>query len=183
MYTRTATGEDALEVRRILDAAMLEPGDVEGRIDANDVFVAGDRWPATRADRADRDGSARTGETSRAESGEATQPGHGESARPRRGESANADERILGTIVLEPLEDVTERPEGAGDGAHVSAIGVRRRHRGQGIGRMLVECALEREGRLTARFDAGVRPFYDSLEFSIEPIDDERYRGSLVRSR
>ncbi|SFS34871.1 GNAT family N-acetyltransferase [Halostagnicola kamekurae] len=174
MYTRTATSEDALEVRRILDAAMLEPGDVEGRIDANDVFVAGDRRPATRA-RADRAGSARIDKTSRAESGESTQTG--------RDESANADERILGTIVLEPLEDVAEGFEGAGDSAHIGAIGVRRRHRGQGIGRALVERALEREGRLTAHFDAGVRPFYDSLEFSIEPIDDERYRGSLEESR
>ncbi|KDE58958.1 hypothetical protein EL22_01090 [Halostagnicola sp. A56] len=180
MYTRTATSEDALEIRRILDAAMLEPGDFEGRIDVNDVFVAGDRWPATRVDHA---GSARTGESSRAESGESTRPGHGESTRPGRGEPANVDERILGTIVLEPLAEVAERPEGAGDGAHISAIGVRRRHRGQGIGRALIERALEREGRLTAHFDAGVRPFYESLEFSIEPIDDERYRGSLEGSR
>ena len=147
MYTRIASTDDALEVRRILDAAMLEPGDVEGRIQANDVFVAGDRWPATRS-----------------ESLESTQIS--------RGESAKTDERILGTVVLERLE-------GAVDGAHVSAIGVRRKHRGRGIGRALVEAALEREGRLTARFDAGVRPFYEALEFSIESIDDERYRGSL----
>ena len=147
MYTRIASTDDALEVRRILDAAMLEPGDVEGRIQANDVFVAGDRWPATRS-----------------ESLESTQIS--------RGESAKTDERILGTVVLERLE-------GPVDGAHVSAIGVRRKHRGRGIGRALVEAALEREGRLTAHFDAGVRPFYEALEFSIESIDDERYRGSL----
>ncbi|ELY46091.1 GNAT family N-acetyltransferase [Natronorubrum sulfidifaciens] len=128
-YVRTATADDALEVRRILDAAMLEPGDVEARIEAGDVLVAGDRRGGTTGDR----------------------------------------ERILGTIVLEPLE--------SDPGAHIAAIGVRRRQRAQGIGRTLIDHALERRGRLTARFDAGVRPFYDALGFSIEPIDDRRYRG------
>ncbi|AFZ72845.1 GNAT family N-acetyltransferase [Natronobacterium gregoryi] len=127
-FVRSARPEDALEVRRILDAAMLEPGDVDARIDDSDVFVAGDRTGAT--------------------------------------------ERILGTAVLEPLE--TQH------GAHLSAIGVRRRHRGNGLGRRLVERSLEREGRLTARFDDGVRPFYDSLGFTIESVDEQRYRGVLV---
>lgn len=137
MFVRTATTGDALEVRRILDAALLEPGDVEGRIDAGDVFVAGDR--------------------------------NGMSAR------AGDDDRILGTVVLEPLERES--------GAHVGAVGVRRRHRDQGIGRALIETALEREGRLTARFDDGVRPFYERLGFSIEPIDEQRYRGTLTLDR
>lgn len=128
-HVRAATADDTLEVRRILDAAMLEPGNVEGRIDAGDVLVAGDQ----------------------------------------RGGSSGGRERILGTVVLEPLEDDL--------GAHIAAIGVRRRHRGRGIGRTLIEHALERRGRLTARFDTGVRPFYDALGFSIEPIDDRRYRG------
>ncbi|ELY65536.1 GNAT family N-acetyltransferase [Natrinema versiforme] len=129
MFVRTATPDDALEVRRILDAAMLEPGDVEARIAAGNVFVAGD----------DRGG---TTDASR--------------------------ERVLGTAVLESRE---------GPGAHVSAIGVRRRHRGRGIGRALIDRALEREGRLTARFDDGVRPFYERVGFSIEPIDEQRHRG------
>lgn len=129
MFVRTASADDALEVRRILDAAMLEPGDVEARIDAGDVFVAGDQ----------------------------------------RGGSSSDRERVLGTVVLEPLAD--------DPGAHIAAIGVRRRHRGRGIGRTLIDHALERRGRLTARFDTGVRPFYDALGFSIEPIDDRRYRG------
>ncbi|MFA9416150.1 GNAT family N-acetyltransferase [Natrinema sp. HArc-T2] len=137
MFVRTATPDDALEIRRILDAAMLEPGDIEGRIDAGDIFVAGDH--------------------------------HG---MPARESSA---ERILGTVVLEPLAD--ER------GAHVGAIGVRRRHRDQGLGRALIETALEREGRLTARFDDGVRPFYERLGFSIEPIDEQRYRGLVTIDR
>lgn len=139
MFVRTATPDDALEVRRILDAAMLEPGDVEDRIAAADVFVAGDR----------RGGSARDSDT-------------------------GAD-RVLGTAVLEPLAD--ER------GAHVGAIGVRRRHRGRGLGSALIETALEREGRLTARFDDGVRPFYERLGFAIEPIDDQRSRGIVTIDR
>ncbi|RKD93750.1 GNAT family N-acetyltransferase [Halopiger aswanensis] len=132
-FVRPATADDALEVRRILDAAMLEPGDVEARIDAGDVFVAGDR-------------------------------------RGRGDESAT--DRILGTLVLEPLD--RER------GAHIAAIGVRRRHRGRGLGSALVERGLEREGRLTARFDEGVRPFYERLGFSIEPIDGQRHQGVVV---
>lgn len=138
MFVRTAIAADALEVRRILDAALLEPGDVEHRIDAGDVFVAGDR--------------------------------RGSTASPDTG--ADGTERILGTIVLEPIEN--ER------GAHIAAIGVRRRHRGRGIGSALIERALEREGRLTARFDDGVRPFYERLGFSIEPIDEQRHRGVAV---
>ncbi|MDF9747370.1 GNAT family N-acetyltransferase [Natrinema salsiterrestre] len=139
MFVRTAVRDDALEVRRILDGAMLEPGDVEHRIDAADVFVAGDRrggsTDADAADSADR-------------------------------------ERILGTVVLEPI--------GSEEGAHVAAVGVRRRHRGRGIGSALIERALEREGRLTARFDDGVRPFYERLGFSIESIDEQRHRGVAV---
>lgn len=137
MFVRTATRDDALEVRRILDAALLEPGDVEDRIDDGDVLVAGD----------DRGAS-------------------------RDGDDGDRSERILGTAVLEPLE--TE------SGAHVGAIGVRRRHRNRGIGRALIDAALEREGRLTARFDDGVRPFYERLGFSIEPIDEQRHRGVAV---
>ena len=139
MFVRTADQSDALPVRRILDGAMLEPGDVEARIDATDVFVAGDY---------------------RRSSGETTADGA----------TAVPDERLLGAVVLEPRES----------GAHVSAIGVRRRHRGQGIGTALFERALERERRLTARFDDDVRPFYDALGFAIEPIDERRYRGVLT---
>lgn len=135
MYVRTATPDDALEVRRILDGAMLDPGDVEARISDEHVFVAGDQRGGT-----DRDDEP--------------------------------TERILGTLVLEPRDR----------GAHVSAVGVRRRHRGRGIGRMLVEHALERERRLTARFDDGVRPFYETLGFSIETIDDQRHQGVVVAS-
>lgn len=124
MIVREARPDEALAVRRLLDAAMLEPGDVAARIEAGDVLAA-----------VDEDG-----------------------------------ERVLGAIVLEPRER----------GAHVAAIAVRRRRRDRGIGTALVEAALERAGRLTARFDEGVVPFYESLEFAIEPVDDRRFRG--VRS-
>ncbi len=128
LFVRPATPVDRLAVRRILDGAMLEPGDVESGIARGDVFVAGDH----------RGGEAST-------------------------------ERILGTIVLNPRAH----------GAYISAIAVRRRHRDRGLGRKLIERALEREGRLTARFDQAVWPFYESLGFSIETIADGRYRGYL----
>ncbi|WP_254766258.1 GNAT family N-acetyltransferase [Salinilacihabitans rarus] len=121
MRVRDATSGEALDVRRILDAAMLEPGDVEARIAAGDVLVA------------------------------------------------VVGDRHLGALVLDPRE--RDR------GAHVAAVAVRRRRRNRGVGTALVERALERERRLTARFDEDVRPFYESLGFSIEPIDDRRYRG------
>ena len=121
MIVRTARDDDRLDVVRILDAAMLEVGDVTPRIDAGDVLVAVDD---------DRD-------------------------------------RVIGAIVLAPEPS----------GTYVSAVAVRRRRRDRGIGTALVERALEREGRLTARFDDRVRPFYESLGFSIERIDDRRYRG------
>ncbi|OLZ42396.1 GCN5 family acetyltransferase [Natrinema saccharevitans] len=136
MFVRPATPDESLDVRRILDAAMLEPGDVEARIEDGDVLVAGDR----------RGGSA---------------------------DGAAGTDRILGTVVLEPLPD--ER------GAHVASIGVRRRHRGRGIGSTLIDRALKRERRLTARFDDGVRPFYERLGFAIEAIDGRRHRGVAVR--
>lgn len=133
MRVRPARADEELAVRRILDAAMLEPGDVATRIAVDDVLVAVERRAERNA--ANPDGS---------------------------------DERVLGAIVLEPRER----------GAHVAAIAVRRRRRDRGIGRALLERALEREGRLTARFDERVRPFYESLGFAIEPIDERRLEGT-----
>ena len=159
-FVRPATDDDALDVRRILDAAMLEPGDVETRIAEENVLVAGDaRGSATSdGDPANANGSNPTTD--------------GESSTD--GEPSTGGERILGAIVLESRDE---------EGAHVSAIGVRRRHRADGIGRALIERALEREGRLTARFDDGVRPFNERLGFSIEPIDGQRHRGVKVDRR
>jgi GNAT superfamily N-acetyltransferase len=77
---------------------------------------------------------------------------------------AENGERVLGALVL--------------DGTHIEAVAVRRRRRGQGIGTALVEAAADRRERLTAEFDADVRPFYEHLGFSIEPTEtDGRFRG------
>jgi len=76
----------------------------------------------------------------------------------------SADGRVLGALVL--------------DGSHIDAVAVRRRRRGQGIGTALVEAALDRRDRVTAEFDAGIRPFYDALGFDIEPLaEPDRFRG------
>nr|WP_254282969.1 GNAT family N-acetyltransferase [Halomicroarcula limicola] len=73
-------------------------------------------------------------------------------------------ERVLGALVL--------------DGCRIEAVAVRRRRRGQGIGTALVEAAGERRERLTAAFDADVRPFYAKLGFEIEDGDESgRLRG------
>jgi GNAT superfamily N-acetyltransferase len=79
------------------------------------------------------------------------------------GDDASAG-RILGALVL--------------DGSHIEAVAVRRRRRGQGIGTALVEAALDRHDRITAEFDADVRPFYEALGFDIEPLaEPDRFRG------
>lgn len=80
--------------------------------------------------------------------------------------------RIVGALVL--------------DGDYVEAVAVSPSRRGRGVGTTLVEAALDRQGRLVAEFDAGVSPFYDSLEFAIEPVADgdrtDRFRGVLDQS-
>lgn len=78
---------------------------------------------------------------------------------------AIADDRCLGVCVL--------------DGREIDAIAVRRRRRGQGIGTRLVErAAAATAGDLRAEFHRRVRPFYDSLGFTIEPTDEpDRFRG------
>jgi GNAT superfamily N-acetyltransferase len=121
---REASSEDRLDVRRVLDAAILEVGNDFGeRLDAGDVLVA------------EEDG---------------------------RG-------AILGALVLVPGES----------NAHVDAVAVRRARRAQGVGTALVRAAAERRARLTAEFDPGVRPFYESLGFEISGVegDEDRLRG------
>ena len=67
---------------------------------------------------------------------------------------ARDDGRILGALVL--------------DGTEIDAVAVRPGRRGQGVGSALVEAAAERRSELTAEFDPGVRPFYESVEFDID---------------
>lgn len=82
------------------------------------------------------------------------------------GDAATESDRVLGALVL--------------DGDRVAAVAVRRRRRGQGIGTALVEVALDRRDRLTADFDADVRPFYERLGFEVQPLGDDgdRFRGT-----
>lgn len=77
-----------------------------------------------------------------------------------------ADRSVVGTVVVVDGE--------------IEAIAVRRRRRDQGIGTRLVEAACERYGDLSAEFDERVRPFWESLGFSIRPIGDgDRLRGQF----
>jgi GNAT superfamily N-acetyltransferase len=83
--------------------------------------------------------------------------------------------RVVGALVADP----TGAADADGDaGAHVEAVAVRPNRRGRGVGTALVVAAADRWGRLTADFDARVRPFYESLGFAVEPLDgNERHRG------
>jgi len=76
---------------------------------------------------------------------------------------------MLGALVLVPRDS----------GAHIDAVAVRRARRAQGVGSALVRAAAERRAPLTAAFDPGVRPFYESLGFEISPVEgeSERFRG------
>lgn len=75
-------------------------------------------------------------------------------------------ETILGAVVL--------------DSAEITAIAVRPRRRGQGIGRALVDHAARRTDDLSAGFDPRVREFWASLGFEVETREGtDRLRGSL----
>jgi GNAT superfamily N-acetyltransferase len=63
----------------------------------------------------------------------------------------------------------------------VDAIAVRRQRRGQEIGSVLVRAAHECRGRLVAVFDPDVRPFYESLGFTIRENGDGRFEGMRER--
>lgn len=63
------------------------------------------------------------------------------------------------------------------DGRSIDAIAVTPGRRGAGIGTALVERAADRREQLTAAFDGGVRGFWRSLGFRIDPTDGDRYRG------
>jgi len=146
VLVREATTGDELGVLRVLDAAMLASTATSAAVARGDAFVAvaGGEDADDGEDGAGDDGGA-------------------------------AGERIVGALVLVPFstvelpDAVAERGDAvAGDvGMHVDAVAVRRRRRGQGIGRALVEAALDRDRRLTVAFDPGVRAFYDALGFTI----------------
>lgn len=89
---------------------------------------------------------------------------HGE--QPGDYETASSETApVLGAIVL--------------DGENVTAVAVRPNRRGQDIGSALVGTALESKGRLVARFDERVRPFWKSLDFDISAGSESgRYHGT-----
>lgn len=89
---------------------------------------------------------------------------------------ATEDGRVLGALVLQPPARAPAWARERASDAHVSAVAVRRRRRGQGIGTALVDVAARR-GRLTAAFDPGLRDFYVDLGFAVEPGPAERLRG------
>ncbi|WP_152039606.1 GNAT family N-acetyltransferase [Salinigranum salinum] len=74
---------------------------------------------------------------------------------------AGRDGRVVGALVR--------------DGDHVEAIAVHPDRRGTGIGRTLVEVALDETGRLTAAFREAVRPFDESRGVEIEALK-KRFR-------
>ncbi|MFC4552983.1 MULTISPECIES: GNAT family N-acetyltransferase [Halorussus] len=155
---REATPDDRLDVRRVLDAAMLDVReDLAHRIESGDVLVA-----------------TEPGDVDAAESGSVL----GAlvlvplACAPReRGAHANG---------IENAENAVAENEAESDGARVDAVAVRRARRARGIGTALVEAALAREGRLVAEFDPRVAPFYESLNFDVLELDGEsdRLRGT-----
>lgn len=80
---------------------------------------------------------------------------------------ATDDERLIGACVLDSTNDPTR----------ILAVAIRPRRRDTGIGSSLLESVCERVGPVTAEFDEAVCPFYETLGFDIEPIDQDRYRG------
>ncbi|WP_138007627.1 GNAT family N-acetyltransferase [Halalkalirubrum salinum] len=69
-------------------------------------------------------------------------------------------ERVVGAVSL----DLDRDP------AHVEAIAVHPSHRRDGIGSQLLAHAASRDGAITAAFDSELRPFYESIGFTIEPL-------------
>ncbi len=104
------------------------------------------------------------------------------------------DGRVIGALVATPRpagrEDERVAPDPrvgrSGDdasvaeeyGAHVDAVAVRLRRRGQGIGTELMRAAADRWRPLTADFYPGLSGFYEKLEFDIEKREGQ-FHGVL----
>jgi GNAT superfamily N-acetyltransferase len=128
MRVREAQPADRIDVRRVLDAAMLAVENLPDRIEAGDVLVAVE------------------------------------------------NDSVLGACVLVPPDVAPDWVDRTDVDAHVDAIAVRRRRRGEGVGRELIDRARER-GPLSAAFEADVRPFYDGLGFRV--LDGKTGDGRL----
>lgn len=104
------------------------------------------------------------------------------------------DDRVIGALVATPrpagAEDERVSPDPGTDcqgddssvaeaqGAHVDAVAVRLRRRGQGIGTALVQAAANRWRPLTADFYPGLSGFYENLDFEVERREGQ-FRGVL----
>ena len=94
---------------------------------------------------------------------------------------ATRGETPVGAIALDysPASDEKRvAVDGDTDPVRITAIAVQRRRRDRGIGRTLIEAAVDHvtPRPLTARFDEEVQPFYGACGFEIGSRDD-RYWG------
>ena len=180
---RSGRSADEVGVRRVITAgALAVPDDLAGALADERVFVA--VRATTEAD--ETSATNGTDETPAADETSATSGGITTSATDTASdgssvgvsESGSTDDTLLGVIVTRAVPGtVADRvPVGSArlaDGAHVAAVAVRRRRRGQGIGSRLVRRVADRtDGPVTARFRPEVRPFYDALGFRIVETDD-----------
>lgn len=156
---RVAGPDDALAVRRVLDAALLTVDDLVERIRAGAVLVADGRHGV--------DGAvvlAPEGPSGEGPHGEGP-PGGGFIAHERAGDGGDAGGS------RDPVDD---------DLAHVRAIAVRSSRRDRGIGTALLRTATDRFGPLVADFDPSVRPFYESLDCERIRQDEDGRVWALV---
>jgi len=101
---------------------------------------------------------------------------------------ATDDGRVIAALVAVPCTELDasdtsdEAPTAESDddetGAHVEAVAVRLRRRGQGIGTSLMRAAADRWRPLTADFYPGLSGFYEKLDFEVEKREGQ-YRGVL----
>lgn len=162
---RLAHHDDHVDAMRVLDGSLLDTdaATVRERIEHEAVLVAvvGDDGSENGGGGSDGDGSDGDGS-----------------------DEDGPTDRVVGALVLDApeREGVAPRPEEVRpDTRHVDAIAVARRRRERGVGRALVEAAVERVGcdRLTAEFRPEVAPFYEALGFRIDPLTDGRRWGEL----
>lgn len=93
---------------------------------------------------------------------------------------ATAEETVVGAIVIAPGGPSDRSPpSGWPEAAHVRAVAVRRKRRRSGIGSALVSAARQRWSPIVADFDAGVRPFYESVGADCETGPDGRHWALL----